>query len=59
MTEYKILKDFKGSPDGRFTIQYHVGEVVPLTPSLAEVALAEKWVKEHKPRGRKPKQTEE
>ncbi|OQY64718.1 MAG: hypothetical protein B6D47_12900 [Rhodocyclaceae bacterium UTPRO2] len=43
---YKVLKDFKGSPDGYTVIEYHEGEVVPLPRSLAEVAIAEKWVEE-------------
>jgi hypothetical protein len=43
---YKILKDFKGSPDGIAVIEYTKGDIVPLAPSLAEVALEEKWVKE-------------
>lgn len=42
---YRILKDFKGSPDGRYAVQYHAGEEVELTDSLAEVALAEGWAK--------------
>ena len=42
---YKVLKDFKGSPDGRFAVDYAKGEVVPLTKSLAAVALEEKWVR--------------
>lgn len=46
---YEVLKDFKGSPDGRFAVQYKSGETVELTPSLAEVALKEKWVKPGKP----------
>ncbi len=47
--QYDILKDFKGSPDGRHAVQYKAGETeVELTPSLAEVALAEKWVKPSK-----------
>lgn len=41
---YKVLKDFKGSPDGRFAVDYKAGETVELTASLSEVALAEKWV---------------
>jgi hypothetical protein len=47
--KYDILESFKGSPDGRFTIQYTKGEKeVELTDSLAEVALAEKLVKPSK-----------
>lgn len=41
---YKVLKDFKGSPDGRFVINYTSGETVDLTESLAAVAVAEGWV---------------
>lgn len=43
---YKVLKDFNGSPDGMAVIGYTKGTVVELAPSLAEVALTEKWVKE-------------
>lgn len=41
----RILKDFKGSPDGRYAVQYRAGEEGDLTASLAEVALAEGWAK--------------
>jgi len=43
---YKILKDFRGSPDGMAVIDYNKGEVVDLVPSLAQIALEEKWAKE-------------
>lgn len=42
----KVLKDFKGSPDGRYAVQYYAGEEVELSDSLAEVALAEGWAKQ-------------
>jgi len=42
---YQVLKDFKGSPDGRFAVDYKAGEVVDLTTTLAVVAMAEGWVK--------------
>ena len=45
VAEYEILENFKGSPDGRFVIEYQAGEVAELTASLAEVALAEGWAK--------------
>lgn len=45
MNKYDVLKDFKGSPDGRFAVDYKAGETVELTDSLAEVALKEKWVR--------------
>jgi hypothetical protein len=41
--QYKILVSFKGSPDGCHAVDYAAGDVVELTDSLAEVALAEKW----------------
>lgn len=41
---YKVLKSFKGSPDGRFAVDYEKDAIVSLTDSLAEVALAEGWV---------------
>lgn len=43
---FKVLKDFKGSPDGFTVIQYAAGAEVDLAPDLAKVALKEKWVKE-------------
>lgn len=43
---YKILKDFPGSPDGSHVVNYKAGEIVELTPSLAVVAVKEKWAKE-------------
>lgn len=42
--QYKVIKSFKGSPDGRFAVDYTEGQTVPLTDSLAQVALAEGWV---------------
>lgn len=45
---FEVIKDFKGSPDGCTVIQYQKGEVVEIVDSLAEVALAEKWVKHSK-----------
>lgn len=46
---FKILKDFKGSPDGYTVIDYVAGSKVDLVPSLAEVAVKEKWAKEVPP----------
>lgn len=43
---FKILKDFAGSPDGRYVVNYKAGDTVDLTPSLAAVAVKEKWAKE-------------
>lgn len=42
---YKVLKSFKGSPDGYTVIDYAKDEEVDLVPELADVALKEKWVK--------------
>ena len=46
---YKVLKDFKGSPDGCRVIQYTKGQMLEegadFSRDLAEVALNEKWVK--------------
>lgn len=42
---FEVQKDFKGSPDGYTVCEYRKGDVVDLVPSLAEVALKEKWVK--------------
>lgn len=46
--KYEVLKDFRGSPDGCRVIDYKKGQVVDIVDSLAEVALAEKWVKPSK-----------
>lgn len=43
---FKVLKDFNGSPNGYDVIAYKKDEEVELVPSLAEVAVKEKWVKE-------------
>ena len=43
--KYLIVKSFKGSPDGRFAVEYNAGETVELSDSLARVALGEEWVK--------------
>lgn len=42
---FKVLKDFKGSPDGFTVEQYVKDQETDLVPALAEVALREKWVK--------------
>lgn len=44
MTEYRVLQDFKGSPDGMQVITYRTGQTVALPESLATVALAEQWI---------------
>jgi hypothetical protein len=41
---FKVLKDWKGSPDGFTVIEYKEGEIVDLHPTLVDVALGEKWV---------------
>ena len=46
MKRYKVLKDFKGSPDGAHVVEYTEGQEVELTASLAEAVLAEGWVEE-------------
>ena len=43
--KYLIVKSFKGSPDGRFAVEYNAGETVELSDSLARVALGEEWVR--------------
>lgn len=45
MAKFEVLQGFKGSPDGMRVEQFTKGETVDLCDSLAEVALAEKWVK--------------
>lgn len=45
---YEILKDKKGSQDGRFTVQFYKGDQVELSDSLAAVALNDGWAKEIK-----------
>jgi len=46
--EYKILKDFKGSPTGSTVVQYTKGETVELTDSLAAAVVPEGWAEEVK-----------
>lgn len=41
---FKVLTDWKGSPDGFTVIEYKPGQIVELHPSLVDVALGEKWV---------------
>jgi len=41
---YKIIKVFKGSPNGSTVIDYQKGEIVDLESDLAAVALEEGWV---------------
>lgn len=48
---YKVIKDFRGSPDGHSVVDYRKDDVVEMADSLAEVAIAQKWVE--KPRGTK------
>lgn len=48
---YDILKTFKGSPDGRFAVDYVAGTQAELTDSLAAVAVKEGWAR---PVGAKP-----
>lgn len=52
MPQYKILKDFNGSPDGARVIQFTKDQIVDEGPdfpqSLIDVALAEKWASEVK-----------
>jgi hypothetical protein len=50
MAKYEVVTPFKGSPDGVRVISYDKGDIVPndekpFPDSLAEVAVAEKWVK--------------
>lgn len=40
---HRILKSFKGSPDGRFVVEYTQGEEVHLTVELAAIACSEGW----------------
>lgn len=45
---YKVLENFKGSPNGAIVISYKKGESVDhadLGDDLAETARAEKWIK--------------
>lgn len=60
MTEYIVVADFSGSPDGARVVRYNKGDKVPsdskpMPASLAEVALQEKWIK--KAARRKPART--
>ncbi len=52
---FKILKAFKGSPDGMQVISYTVGQEVELSVSLGKVALREGWAEDvEKPKPSKP-----
>jgi len=62
MKKYKILKDFKGSPNGSTVVQYIKGETVELTDSLAEAVIPEGWaeeVKKEDKKTRKPRKKKE
>ena len=39
----KILRDFRGSPDGCHVVDYIAGETADLTESLAVVVIKEGW----------------
>lgn len=41
---YKVIKDFKGSPDGMRVIAFAKGDDFTHEGDLLKVALAEKWV---------------
>lgn len=43
---YLILKDFKGSQDGRFSTQFYKDDEVELSKELAKVAVENDWAKE-------------
>lgn len=40
---YKVIKPFKGSPDGFTVIEYAEGEIADIEGSLAQVVLDEGW----------------
>jgi len=54
---YKVIKSFRGSPDGCRVIDFGQGESLVentnFPADLIEVALAEGWVKEVKPAAKK------
>ncbi len=55
---HKVLKDFKGSPNGFTVIEFKVGDDFEHEGDLLEVALNEKWVepiKAKEPKGNKDK----
>lgn len=41
--KYRILKTFRGSPNGLSCVEYKGGTECELNPALAQVAIAEKW----------------
>ena len=55
--EYKILKDFKGSPNGSLVVQYTKGETVELTDSLSAAVVPEGWAEEIKKEVAKARKT--
>lgn len=46
---HDILKDFKGSQDGRFSTQFKAGTQAELSDSLAPVAVKEGWARPARP----------
>ncbi len=42
---FDILKTFKGSPDGRFAVDYIAGTQAELSDTLAPVAVKEGWAR--------------
>lgn len=42
---YDILKDFKGSQDGRFAEQFTAGTQAELSDYLADIVVREGWAK--------------
>jgi len=46
---YKVIQDFRGSQDGRFVTDFKIDKIVSLSPDLASIALAEKWVEKYNP----------
>lgn len=46
---HDILKDFKGSQDGRYTEQFKAGTQAELSDYLAAIAVKERWARPVKP----------
>ena len=46
---YKVIKDFRGSQDGRFVTEFKTDQIVRLSADLASVALLEEWVEKYNP----------
>lgn len=45
MKQYEILRDFKGSQDGRFSDEFKAGTVAELSDYLAGIVVPDGWAR--------------